>query len=82
MIGSQSGSTDRTPADQDFRAAFQLIAFDDATGARLHGFGACLDDVKLAVFTILGPFDIHWTAIVFLDSDGHFRQRGNVVVVD
>ncbi len=43
--------------------------------AALNRLGSCLKDIKLAIFTIQSPLDIHRTAIVFFNGQCLACQR-------
>ena len=70
------------------RAAFHqhiALAFDGITAQhiasgfflRFHGFGAGLQDVQLAVHAVAPPFDVHRSAVVFLDGERVLCQLGD-----
>ena len=74
--------TNRTAGGQHSTAAFQAEFLLRVMGffLRLHSFRTCLQDVQFAVTAIFTPFDIHRTAIVFLDDHGVFRQLNDFTV--
>ena len=54
-------------------------------GVRLpaaHGFRTGLNDVELAILTILGPLDVHRAAVVLIDDDGLLSQRHHLFIRD
>src|SRR5690606_23205232 len=61
-------------------AGLELVALDPGgVGARLHRLRARLDDVELAADAVLGPLDVHRTAVVLLDDQrlpGQFLDLG------
>jgi len=51
-------------------------------GPALHGFGARLQDVELAVAAVAAPFDVHRAAVVLLDHQRVFGQLDGVGVAE
>ncbi len=70
--------TDGTAFDQHLAGLLEQIAFHDV-GRRtaLYRFRTCLDDVQLAVVTVLGPLDVHRALVVLLDDHRLFGQFGH-----
>ncbi len=65
--------------DQYGALLFQQVAFHDVgAGAALHRLGARLDDIQLAVVTVLGPFDVHRALVVLLDDHGLLGQLADL----
>src|SRR5690606_21815174 len=60
----------------------QVALHHGDAGAALHGLGAGLDDVQLAVVPILRPLDVHRTAVVFLDDQRLPGQFSHFLVAD
>src|SRR6516165_1480411 len=80
---------DRATGDQDRARPLERIAFEcRRRSARGHGLGPGLNDVKLPIIGILGPFDIHrgkvpgMRRVVVLNSDRVVSQLEHFRVVD
>ncbi len=70
--------TDGTAFDQYLAGLLEQIAFHDVgRSTALHRFRARLDDVQLAVVTVLGPLDVHRALVVLLDNHRLFGQLGH-----
>src|SRR5690606_29603236 len=68
---------------QDLALLLQQVALHHGgAGPALHGFRTGLDDVQLAVVTILRPLDVHRTTVVFLDDQRLAGEIGDFLVGD
>src|SRR5690606_37275861 len=74
--------TDGAPGDEHFAGGLEAITFLYVVGAllRLHGFGAGLQNVDLAVDAIAAPLDVHGAAVVLFDDDRVTGQFDDLVV--
>ncbi len=74
---------DGTPFDQHLAGLLESKTLQGVgLLAAAHGFRARLDDVELAILTILGPLDIHRAAVVLLDDEGLSGQIHHLFVGD
>ncbi len=73
--------SDRTSGDQHVAAFLQTEAFLRFLPG-LHRFGACLQDVKLAVDAVAAPFDVHRPAVVLLDCHGVSAEFLDLAIAD
>jgi len=74
--------TDGAAADQHLAMLLELVFFQHRSlFLRFHGFRPRLQDVQLAVLTILAPFNVHRSLIMLLDDHriaGEFQNVGIV----
>ena len=74
--------THRTALDNWFAFLLEDKAFDDLAGAGLNRLRTRLNNIHLSVFTILGPFDIHRSTIVFLNRYCYLGECGNFFIIN
>ncbi len=68
-----------TAFDQHGAFLFEQVAFHDVgAGTALHRLRAGLDDVQLAIVTVLGPLDVHRALVVLLDDHGLLGQLADL----
>ena len=74
--------TNRTAFRQNGAFPFEFVAqFGLAFHLALHSFRPSLQDVQLAVNSILAPFDVHRATVMRFDDQGVLGQFGHFVVV-
>ncbi len=73
---------DAAAGDEHLASVLQVEALQRSAAAALHRLGSGLQDVQLAVFAVLAPFDVHRTAVVFFDDQRLARQFLHVGVVE
>ena len=73
---------DAAALGQVFAGPLQGIALDHPPAAALHRLRPRLQDVELAVDTVLGPFDVHRAVVVLLDDQRLAGQFLHLRVAD